>query len=91
MLPSKRGLAMVSLVSLQGYEPKLQEYLLRKRYPAILEVSGCYGVGGAGSDLVCVQALLTGLAVMIPEDPWQFMLDKIAELVEAGDLQDIQW
>ena len=38
-----------------------------------------------------LQALLTGLAVMVPGDPWQFMLDKIAELQEKGGVQVIQW
>lgn len=38
-----------------------------------------------------MEALLTGLAVMVPEDPWKFMMEKIAELIEAGDGAEIYW
>lgn len=40
---------------------------------------------------VSLQALLTGLAVMVPEDPWQFILNKIAELQEKGGVQVLEW
>lgn len=39
--------------------------------------------GGAGI-MLCLQALLTGLSVMLPVDPWQFIIDKISQLEEAG-------
>ena len=32
---------MQSLVSLEGYEPELQEYLVDHRWPGIMEVSTC--------------------------------------------------
>lgn len=39
------GEVMESLVSLESYGPELQKYLLRKKYPVILEVGGAQSHG----------------------------------------------
>ena len=36
------------------------------------------------------QALLTGLAVMCPDDPYQFIIDKLKFLLENG-LDKLEW
>lgn len=72
---------MESLVSLKSYEPKLQSYLLHHRYP-IIGVNTVWVNEGVragryeAEQVVCLQALLTDLAVMQPVDPWQFIIDK---------------
>lgn len=31
-----------------------------------------------------LQALLTGLSVMMPHDPWEFVLEKLQQLKDSG-------
>lgn len=87
---------MESLVSLESYEPELQKYLLQQNYPVILEVGGAAMQHACTQSLtvvcyVCMQALLTGLAVMLPENPWQFVIEKLSWLRDGGDSIHIQW
>lgn len=37
-----------------------------------------------------MQALLTGLVVMVPQDPWEFVAEKIEYIRDEG-ITDIQW
>ncbi|CAI8044231.1 hypothetical protein GBAR_LOCUS24551, partial [Geodia barretti] len=57
---------MESLVSLEGCEPELREYLERHRWPSVME------------------ALLTGLTVMTPRDPWQFVCQSLMHIRDAS-------
>ena len=82
---------MASLISLEGYEPTLQAYLKHHHYPAVLEVGGA---GGRAHLLLCVlnlQALMSGLCVMTPADPWEFVKEKILELMKSGKLSEVHW
>ena len=40
--------------------------------------------------LLSQQALLTGLAIMCPDDPHQFIIDKLRDLQENG-LDGLEW
>lgn len=90
-------------MSLESYEPELRSYLQHHSYPIILEVGGAVNMQCVHSTtaqqvilvmaLLCAyaQALLTGLAVMIPDDPWEFMREKLSWLMAAGDDVHIHW
>jgi F-box/leucine-rich repeat protein 13 len=57
---------MESLVSLEGYDPELRDYLQRHRWPGVME------------------ALLTGLTVMTPRDPWQFVSQSLQHIQQTS-------
>ena len=61
---------MEGLVSLEGCEPELRDYLERHNLPGIME------------------ALLTGLTVMTPRDPWLFVSKSLSQIRE-GTITDI--
>lgn len=75
---------MDSLVALDSYDPELQKYLVQQEYPALMEVGGAACSDYACTAFTCLQALLTGLAVMVPQDPWQFIGEKLSWLRDAG-------
>ena len=64
------GAIMEGLVSLEGCEPELRDYLERHDLPGIME------------------ALLTGLTVMTPRDPWLFVSQSLSQIRE-GTITDI--
>lgn len=88
--------AMQSLVSLEGYDPELRSYLAEHKWPAIMEVifPQVSKFNNTENVLIrfhaCLQALLTGLAVMLPCEPWKFVQEKL-EYLRNGHITDIQW
>lgn len=86
---------MQSLVSLNGfYSPEISEYLLSHKWPSLMEVSlhnkqklRCMY---AASPSNTSQALISGVCVMLPEDPWDFMHSSVMSIKE-NDMTDIQW
>ena len=88
---------MESLVSLEGCEPELREYLERHRWPSVMEVMVSHSPLALA--WTCMnhatwreksvffphpQALLTGLTVMTPRDPWQFVCQSIMHIRDAS-------
>lgn len=91
---------MQSLLSLEGYDPELQHYLREHRWPETMEVSAAETRNTYSSrdealplftlPIHCWQALLTGLTVMLPLEPWEFVADKLRQLKEARH-EPISW
>ena len=84
---------MESLVSLEGYDPELRDYLQRHRWPGVMEVQ----LQALSPTLRCVayplilQALLTGLTVMTPRDPWQFVSQSLQHIQQTSITAIPRW
>ena len=86
---------MESLVRLDSYDPRIREYLLKHRYPVILEVFKTAISISVMNYLILIacseQALLTGLSIMMPHDPWEFVLEKLQKLKDSGGSAVLHW
>ena len=86
---------MESLVRLDSYDPRIREYLLEHRYPVILEVFKTAISISVMNYLILIacseQALLTGLSIMMPHDPWEFVLEKLQKLKDSGGSAVLHW
>ena len=95
---------MNEIVSLEGYSPELREYLLEKRWPELMEVgfqvATLQWVQEAffeNNNLLqltafrMVQALVSGVAVMMPENPWLFIEECLKQLILEEDELDLEW
>ena len=86
---------MEALVSLESYDPELREYLQRHRWPSVMEVEWPWSMAVItcthhAYDFI-LQALLTGLAVMTPRDPWQFVSQSLRYIQQTSITAIPRW